>query len=207
MERFARYFGAVWIVFVAVLVTFYVATRRTELENIGQVIRSTDPRWILLAGCFELFILMLMAKMYQSLFVSLGHQLPLYVILSAYLRGLAAAAIVPFGGPVAVIIFTRAVARRNVPINDAVYVSALASLSGFASFLIMMIPLLSLLYLTGDLPAIFVTATLVLAALFVVALAAMSVLLRWGGPPSWLSRHIPNYLRDFVRQARSHRLT
>jgi len=194
-------------VFLVALIVVYVVTRWSELEDIGSVIASTNPRWILLGGLLELLVLLFTGMTYQSLFASLGHQVPVHAILSAYLRGLAAAAVIPFGGPVSVIIFTRAMGRRNVPMSDAIYASALASLLGFASFLIMMGPLISLLFLTHDLPAIFVTGTLVLAAIFVVALGTLALILRWGGPPSWVARRLPRSIHDFVRRARSHRLT
>ena len=206
-KRLRRYFGPIWLVFLVALIVVYVATRWSELKDIGTVIAATDPRWIVVAGFLELLILILMAKMYQSLFRSLGHSVPLYAILSAYLRGLAAAALIPFGGPVSVIIFTRAMTRRNVPMNDALYASALAILSGFASFLILMTPLLSLLYFTENLPSLFLVATLALAGIFALTTGVIAIVLHWDRPPKWLSRRVPSQISDFVRQARSHQFT
>jgi phosphatidylglycerol lysyltransferase len=207
LSRIRHYFGPVWLVFLVAVIVVYIATRWSELEDIGTVIAGIDPRWIVLSGILELLLLVLMAKMYQSLFGSLGHNVPLYSILSAYLRGLAAATVIPFGGPVSVIIFTRAMTRRDVPMNDALYASALASLSGFASFLIVMAPLLSLLSFTRTLPSIFLVATLVLAGLFAITIGVVAVVLRWGRTPKWLARRVPNQIGGFIRQARSHQLT
>ena len=202
-----RYFGPIWLVFLVTLTVVYVATRWSEFKDIGTVIATIDQRWIVLTGFLELLILIFTAKMYQSIFGSLGHSVPLYAIVSAYLRGLAAAALIPFGGPVSVVIFTRAITRRNVPLNDALYASALAILSGFASFLILMAPLLGLLYFTENLPSLFLVVTLALAGIFALTIGLLAIVLHWDRPPVWLARRMPSQVSDFVRQARSHQLT
>ena len=170
-------FGALWVVVLAVLIAVYITSHWHELRQIDAVIAHTQPRWIVSAGFLEVLILFLTARTYQSILLRLGHQVPAHAIVSAYLRGLSAAAVIPFGGPVSVIIFTRALARRNVPMNDAVYTSALMSLSGFASFLVLMLPLLTLLYFTNNLPELFVIATLALIVVFGGALGIVALAL------------------------------
>ena len=199
-------FGVLWIVVLTVLIAVYITMHWGELREIDAVIARTQPRWILSAGFLEILILFLTARTYQSILLRLGYQVPAFAIISAYLRGLSAAAVIPFGGPVSVIIFTRALAKRDVPMNDAVYTSALMSISGFASFLVLMLPLLSLLYLTHNLPALFVIATLALVTLFGGALGIFALTLKWGRAPSWIARRVPSYVGAFIRQARNHQL-
>lgn len=199
-------FGVLWVVVLAVLFAVYITMHWQELQKINMVIARTQPRWILSAGFLEVLILFLTARTYQSILLRLGHQVPAYAIISAYLRGRSAAAVIPFGGPVSVIIFTRALAKRDVPMNDAVYVSALMSLAGFASFLVLMLPLLTLLYFTHNLPALFVIATLALIVVFGGGLGIFALALKWGRAPGWIARRVPAYVGAFIRQARSHRL-
>jgi uncharacterized protein (TIRG00374 family) len=206
LSLFKQLFSVLWIVVLAVLIAVYITLHWQELHEIDTVIGRTQPRWIFSAGFLELLILFLTARTYQSILIRLGHQVPAYVILSAYLRGLSAAAVIPFGGPVSVIIFTRALAKRDVPMNDAVYTSALMSLSGFASFLVLMLPLLLLLYLTHNLPALFVIATLALVAVFGSLLGILALALKWGRAPAWIAHRVPAYVGAFIRQARGHQL-
>ncbi|HVX30339.1 MAG TPA: lysylphosphatidylglycerol synthase transmembrane domain-containing protein [Nitrolancea sp.] len=206
LNLFKQLFGVLWIVILAVLVAVYVTMHWDELHELDAVIARTQPRWIVSAGVLEVLILFLTARTYQAILLRLGHQVPAYAIVSAYLRGLSAAAVIPFGGPVSVIIFTRALSRRNVPMNDAVYTSALMSLAGFASFLMLMLPLLVLLYLTDNLPAFFVAGTLALSVIFGGALGILALALKWGRAPGWIARRVPAYVGSFIRQARSHRL-
>jgi uncharacterized protein (TIRG00374 family) len=199
-------FSVLWIVVLAVLIAVYITMHWQELHQMDAVLARTQPRWILSAGVLEILILFLTARTYQSILLRLGHQVPAYAIISAYLRGLSAAAVIPFGGPVSVIIFTRALAKRDVPMNDAVYTSALMSLSGFASFLVLMLPLLTLLYFTNNLPALFVIATLALVVVFGGALGIFALALKLGRAPGWIARRVPAYVGAFIRQARSHQL-
>ena len=199
-------FGLFWIVVLAVLIAVYITVHWKELHEMNAVIARTQPRWIISAGLLEVLILFLTARTYQSILLVLGHHVPAFTVISAYLRGKAAAALIPFGGPVSVIIFTRALAKRNVPINDAIYTSALMSLAGFASFLVLMLPLLTLLSLTHNLPQLFVITTLVLVGIFGGALGIVALALKWGHTPGWITRHVPASVTSFIHEARGHHL-
>ncbi len=205
-RRWRRVVSLVWLLFVIGLILAFIIAKRRELGDIGQVLSSANRGWILFAGIIELAILVLMTKTYQSILSSLGHQMRLYKIMASYLRGLAVGTVVPFGGPAAVIVFIRSLTQQGVPANDAVFASTLASLSGFASFLVVLLTVLLALFLTSQLPTIVVGATLALAIVFLIAVSAVVIPLRWKRIPSWVTRYLPGWMGKFLVQAHDHHI-
>lgn len=201
-----RVVSLLWLLFVAGLIAWFIITKRSELGNIGHVLRSANRSWILVAGVVELTILTLMTKTYQSILESLGHQIRLHLIVSSYLRGLAVGTVLPFGGPAAMIVFIRSLTQQGVPTNDAVFATTLASLSGFASFLVILVLVLLSLFFTGQLPTIVLWAAAALVVAFVVAVSAVVIPLRWERIPSWITRYMPGWMGRFLLQAHSHHI-
>ncbi len=205
-HRWRRIISLLWLVAIASLVLVFVVAKRHELSDIGDVLLAADRRWIAVAGVIELTILILMTKTYQSILASLGQRLPLHSIMSSYLKALAIGTVVPFGGPAAMIVFIRSLTRLGVPANDAVFASTLASLSGFASFLLVLLSVLAALFITGQLPTVVVGATLALAVVFLVAASAVIIPLRWKRIPSWITRYLPETVGKFLERAHSHHI-
>jgi len=201
-----RIVSLVWLLFVLGLVALFVVSRHHELRDIGHVLASADRRWIMVAGVLELVILVLIGRTYQTILLSLGHQISLRSITSCYLRGLAVGTVIPFGGPAAMVVFIRALSQVGVPANDAVFASTLSSLSGFASFLLVLAPLMLTLALTGHLSSLVVGATLALAVLFLLAVCAVVIPLRWKRLPGWIPRYMPGWITRFLMQARDHQV-
>jgi len=127
--------------------------------------------------------------------------------MTSYLKGLAVGTVVPFGGPAAMIVFIRSLTQLGVPTNDAVFATTLASLSGFASFLVVLSIVLLTLFLTGYLPMIVIVATIVLAVVFLVAASFVAIPLHWKTLPSWISRYLPGWIGRFLVQAHGHHVT
>jgi uncharacterized protein (TIRG00374 family) len=111
----------------------------------------------------------------------------------------------PFGGPSSVAVFVRGLADRGTPVADGLLVVGLASIVGYASFILLLLPLITLLYLEDRLPPGALVAVAMLAVVFVLMVLSLQFLLR-GHPPSWLQRRLPAGIRSFVEHARSHEL-
>ncbi len=202
-----RILSLVWILLVLGLVVYFVISRHSELRDIGHVLASADRRWIMCAGFLELVILVLIGRTYQTILQSLGHQVSLRSITFCYLKGLAVGSVIPFGGPAAMVVFIRSLSQAGVPANDAVFATTLSSLSGFASFLLVLVPLMVLLFLTGHLSTLVIGATLALAILFLLAVGAVMIPLRWKRLPGWIPRYMPGWVTRFLIQARDHQIS
>ncbi len=202
-----RVLSLIWIMLVVGLVVYFIVRRHHELGDIGHVLASADRRWIIFAGLLELVILVLIGKTYQTILRSLGHQVSLQSITSCYLRGLAVGTVIPFGGPAALVVFIRSLSQAGVPANDAVFATTLSSLSGFASFLLVLAPLMVTLALTGHLSSVIVGATLALAILFLLSVGAVVIPLRWKSLPGWIPRYMPGWATRFLVQARDHHIS
>ncbi len=201
-----RFFSLLWLLFVVGLISFFVINKRHELSDLGDILGSADRRWIVVAGVVELVILFLMTRTYQVILATLGQRVPLHSITASYLKGLAVGTVVPFGGPAAIVVFIRSLTQSGVPANDAVFASTLASLSGFASFLLMLVVVIVSLFLAGQLPAIVVGATLVLAVIFLFAAGAVVIPLRWKRIPGWVTRYLPGWAVRFLVEAHDHHI-
>ncbi len=104
------------------------------------------------------------------------------------------------------IVFIRSLTQQGVQANDAVFATTLAGLSGFASFLVVLLTILLTLFLLGELPTVIVIATLALAVAFLIAVAAVVIPLRWERPPSWMTRYLPEWISKFIVRAHSHHI-
>ncbi len=201
-----RILSLIWILLVLGLVVYFVVSRHDELRDIGDVLTSADWRWIIGVGLLEVAILVLIGRTYQSILRSLDHQVSLQTIMSCYLKGLAVGTVIPFGGPAAMVVFIRSLSQMGVPANDAVFATTLSSLSGFASFLLVLAPLMVTLALTGHLSSLVIGATLALAALFLLAVGAVVIPLHWKRLPVWIPRYMPGWVTRFLVQARDHHI-
>ncbi len=201
-----RFLSLLWFLFVVGLIGFFVVSKRHELGDIGYILGSADRRWIIAAGVVELVILFLMTRTYQVILATLGQKVPLHSITTSYLKGLAVGTVVPFGGPAAMIVFIRSLTQSGVPANDAVFASTLASLSGFASFLVVLVVVIFSLFLAGELPAIVVGSTAVLAIVFLLAAGAVVIPLRWKRIPGWVTRYLPGWAVRFLVEAHDHHI-
>ena len=201
-----RYMSVVWLLAVVGLVLAFLYRQHGEVARIGETLGRTSPGWLALAGLLELVVLGLMARTYQLLLARLGYRLPWRALLSAYLQGFAVGAVVPLGGPTSVYVFVRRVERHGVAAGDALLASALSSVVGFTSFLLVMVPALAVLAIEGRLSTLLAAAAGAAALVFALVVAGLLLVLRGPPPPGWLLVRVPARVRESVEHAREHRL-
>ena len=173
-----------------------------ELTRIGEVISRADPRWLVAALATTPVFLVLTVEVYYVLLRRLGAPATRPAIWLAYLRSLVISIAGPLGGPSSLAVFVRSLAGQGVLPGDALLGAILSSVSGYASFMALLIPVLLLLHSAHGLPAVVLLATAGLALLFVLLVALLELMLHGPAPPAWLRRRLPVPLRIFVHRVR-----
>lgn len=202
-----RHLGLLWLVVLIPLIAVFVYSQRDEIGRTGHVLADAALGWVLAVGLLEVVVLGLMAKTYQILLARLGCRVGLRAIIAAYLQGIAVGTVVPLGGATSVVVFVRSLTRRGVPAEDAVFATALNAVVGFGSFILVLVPVLTLLAIQHRLSETLVLAAALVAGLFTLLSTALFFVLRGPRPPEWVRRRTPGALLRFIEQSREQEIT
>lgn len=177
---------------------------RSGMSNIPAVFQSANTTWIGVAVVSEVVALGLIVARSRLILRRLGHDLGWSILLRAYLRRKAVSAVVPGGGAPAAVVFTRDLARVNVPADDAIYSIALNGFTGTLGTGAVLLPVLLVpLGLTGG------SGMGVLSALLLFMLLGISVLTSFAMcQVNWIPRRIaaraPKRFSCFLESVRDH---
>lgn len=196
-----------WTALFIGLVAFFVVHERDELGRIGGALRGADPWWVSGAVLMEIGVLALIVWSNRLLLHLLGHRVPWRTMTRVHFQRQVVSTVVPMGGTPAMYVFTRGLAGKGVPANDAFFTIALFGVLGYASFLLILLPVLAWLAIHGRVSGVILLGSAALLGFVSVLLGSLLLLFRGVAVPPRMERHLPRRAVTFVEQARSHGLT
>ena len=196
----------IWLGLLAGFCVAFWSRQRDQLARIGEILGDIGPLWLMAALAVVPSSLALTVEIYHTLLRRLGAPVHRSDVWRAHLRALAVGMAGPLGGPSSIAVFVQSLASRGVPPGDGMLAMLLSSVTGYGSFVLLLLPLLALLYLEGLLPAATLIATAGLIIVFALLVLLLWLVLRGPAPAPWLRRRLPGRLHPYAEHARSHNL-
>jgi uncharacterized protein (TIRG00374 family) len=190
---------------VAALVAFgalFVLQGRSEFGEIAQALGAVEPVWVGLIAALHLVALGIAAVTYRVVLRRLGYSLDAPALAEIHLKRFLVGTIAPVGGPPSLYVFLRSLGQRGVSTGDALVTLSMRGVTGYTSFLLLLIPAFLLQRPSG----LILAAASVLFALLIGAFAVIGILLRPAVGPTRLEARAPRPVRSFLAQTREHRL-
>ncbi|MDP9375035.1 MAG: flippase-like domain-containing protein, partial [Chloroflexota bacterium] len=196
----------IWLALLGALAGAFVLRQRDEIARMGQILRETAPHWLLAAVGVELLTVALLGLQYRAVLARLGHRPGWPALVRGHLQRQVVGAVVPLGGPASVYVFVRFLNQRGVPTARGLFATALYSLAGYASFIVVLIPALAWFEIERGASGFMLAGTALLMGLFGLALAALIATLRGRELPGWAAGRAPARARAFAEEIRGHAL-
>ncbi|HMM41714.1 MAG TPA: lysylphosphatidylglycerol synthase transmembrane domain-containing protein [Thermomicrobiales bacterium] len=200
---FARYGVFIWLTLLALLAVGFVARQQDEIKQISAALAAADQRWLAGIVAIQLVAIALSGLTYQVILRRLGHRVRLHQLIDLHLQRHVVGTLTPVGGPASVYVLIRNLARRGVSTDDAVLTTTLRSATGYASFVLLLIPT----FLFHRPSGIALIGAAVLVVMLVVLASAIFLLLhqsRHSHLPGRLQRRLPARVVAFVDHARDY---
>lgn len=196
----SRYGIFIWLTLFLGLTVAFISRQRSEIQQIGTALSAADARWLVGIALFQLITLALAGLTYKVILRRLGHDMRLHQLVDLHLQRHVVGTLTPVGGPASVYVLIRNLGRRGIPADDAVLTTTLRSATGYASFVLLLIPT----FLIHRPSGIALIGAAILFAMLVFLLTAITLLLRSGhhGHP----RFLPNRFVGFVDNARHYQI-
>lgn len=198
----ARHATLCWVVLFSVVFGVFLWRQHSEADRVANTVSAADPRWVIALLVVNLAVLLTSATSYRLVLRRLGHEVAVRDCARIHLQRHVVGTVTPIGGPASIYVLIRALGRRGIGCNDALFMTTIRSVAGHTAFLAMLIPAL---IVQRPSPMVLAAALgLVLALLLMVA--SMAMLLGTSAAPGWLVRVAPSFLTRFLDNARSHRI-
>lgn len=195
-----------WLGLLVVCVVTFWLHERGELAGLGATFAGVAPLWMFAAATTVPLSLVLTVEIHAILLRRFGTPISRAAVWRAHLHRLVAGMAGPLGGPGAIVVFVRSLAGSGIPTDDGLLAVALSNVTGYGSFMFLLLPALALLHLEGHLPTSVLIAAGGLGFAFGLLLLLLWFALRGPVPPSWVLRRLPGRLRLFAHHVRAHDL-
>lgn len=200
---FSRYGVFIWLALLALLAVGFVARQQDEIQQISAALAAADQRWLAGIVVIQLVAIALSGLTYQVILRRLGHRVRLHQLIDLHLQRHVVGTLTPVGGPASVYVLIRNLARRGISTDDAVLTTTLRSATGYASFVLLLIPT----FLFHRPSGIALIGATILVVMLVVLASAIFFLLhqsRQSHLPGRLQRRLPARAVAFVDHARDY---
>ena len=185
------------------LLTFaavFLTGQRDDLQSGFTLLLRVDPIWFAALLVIQILLLAVSAMTYQKTLVLLGHRLSLWRLIDVHLQRHLIGTIAPLGGPASVYVFVRAMGKRGISVNDALFAIALCGGLGALAFATLVVPTV----IASDPPPIITAAAVGMSVSVMVIIAVLALLMRPQDVPERLERRLPGRMVEFAAQARRH---
>lgn len=199
----SRYGVFIWVALLGLLAAGFVARQQEEIQQIGAALAAADQRWLAGIVLVQLLALVLSGLTYQVILRRLGHRIRLHHLIDLHLQRHVVGTLTPVGGPASVYVLIRNLGRRGVSTDDAVLTTTLRSATGYASFVLLLIPT----FLFHRPSGIALVGATILGGMLIVLASALWLLLhqaRHAHAPGRLQRRLPSRVVAFVDHARDY---
>lgn len=199
----SRYGVFIWLALLVVLAVWFVSRQQEEIRQIVNALTAADQRWLAGIVAVQLVALVLSGLTYKVILRRLGHHLRLRHLIDLHLQRHVVGTLTPVSGPASVYVLIRNLGQRGVSTDDALLTTTLRSATGYASFVLLLIPT----FLFHRPSGIALIGAAILVAMLTVLATAISLLLRQhrhAHAPGRLQRRLPDRVVAFVDHARDY---
>lgn len=199
-----------WLLGIAVLALF-IERERGEIFRAVTAMRRATPGWLALALIGGMSMQALLGLTFGPILRKIGSPVSARGLIGAQMQQLLVATVVPAGGPAGSYAWMRAVGRYGVSTDDGLFVVLVNNALGYASFLVVLLPTLVLVVISGVLSWTIAAGAIAMVLLFSILAGGLIAVLR-GSPASERlldrlpSRRAAERVRQFATQARQHGL-
>lgn len=136
----SRYGVYIWLALLVLLAVGFVTRQQDEIRQIGAALAAADRWWLAGIVAVQLVAIALSGLTYKVILRRLGHHIRLHQLIDLHLQRHVVGTLTPVGGPASVYVLIRNLARRGVSTDDALLTTTLRSATGYASFVLLLIP-------------------------------------------------------------------
>lgn len=199
----SRYGVFIWLALLLLLAIGFVSRQQDEIRQLGAALAAADQRWLAGIVAVQLVAIALSGLTYQVILRRLGHRICLRHLVDLHLQRHVVGTLTPVGGPASIYVLIRNLGRRGVSTEDAVLTTTLRSATGYASFVLLLIPTFLFHRPTG---IALIGAAILIGMLVVFALVVFLLLhqTRHAHAPGRLQRRLPARAVAFVDHAREY---
>lgn len=146
------YLSEITGILLLILAIYFIRSQGEELRNVGNYIRSGNPLWIIVGIVFTALYICLQALMYQASFRSLQLKLSLWRSTILFLKRNLISIFLPGGSITSLAFFTKDIQKETSEENRVKihFASTIYGFTGIVSIIIISIPVLTYLALSGD---------------------------------------------------------
>lgn len=197
-----RYRNPLIVVTVLIILSLFISQNSGEVGRIATVIENANPYFLALALAANLLVVAAAGLNYRIVLGTLGHSQPWAWLANLHLKRHIVGTVTPLGGPASIYVFVRSLGNRGISASDALFAAAIRSISGYASFMLILAPVMLLNRPPGYIFAGAVGLFILLATL----LFGMMLILRRSCNPAWLMSRLHPRLLGLVETSRGHNL-
>ncbi|ASU32636.1 phosphatidylglycerol lysyltransferase domain-containing protein [Mucilaginibacter xinganensis] len=187
------YLSEITGVLLLILAIYFIRSQGEELRNVGTYIRSGNPLWIIIGFMLTALYICLQALMYQASFRSLQLKLSLWKSTILFLKRNLISIFLPGGSITSLAFFTKDIQKETSEENRVRihFASTIYGFTGIVSIIIISIPVLTYLTLSGDSWKNANQAVAIIIFFLILILYVLTSFFRKGWVYRLLNRYIP----------------
>lgn len=186
-----------WSAAVIALVAVFVWQQRTDLDRAYHQLRLADWRWLTLIVVSAIVVHGAITQTLSSVIARIGHRIPFIPALMTHAEREMIAAVMPLGGAASFITLVTRFDVYGVTRNDAMLAVMLYSVIGHLSFIAVTIPVMILLVTQHNATGPILIGAVVVLTTALLALAAVTALLRGRRLPRSIESRLPDFVHEF----------
>ena len=193
------YLSEITGVLLLILAIYFIRSQGEELKNVGNYIRLGNPLWIIAGIIFTALYIFLQALMYQASFRALQLKLGLWKSTVLFLKRNLISIFLPGGSITSLAFFTKDIQKETSEENRTRihFASTIYGFTGIVSIIILSIPVLTYLALSGDSWKKANQAVAIIIFFLILILYVLTSFFRKGWVYRLLSRFIPKISTEF----------
>ncbi|SHN32104.1 phosphatidylglycerol lysyltransferase domain-containing protein [Mucilaginibacter sp. OK098] len=193
------YLSEITGVLLLILAIYFIRSQGEELRNVGNYIRSGNPLWIITGIIITALYICLQALMYQASFRALQLKLSLWKSTVLFLKRNLISIFLPGGSITSLAFFTKDIQKETSEENRTRihFASTIYGFTGIVSIIILSVPVLTYLALSGDSWKKANQAVAIIIFLLILMLYVLTSFFRKGWVYRLLSRFIPKISTEF----------
>ncbi len=186
--------GLLSVVFLALFGLFLVQSR-TDLQELRLVLPQTRPTFLALGALALTSYIVLQGWLYQSCYRITGHDFPWSKATRLYLKRFFLSSFVPAGFTLSQYTFTRDLEAHKIGPLESHLASSLYLLVGAVSYIVLLLPTIIFLLITGQLTALtWLASTVVVAMMLALIMVLVSVMVHRGFLYRLLKQRVPDFM-------------
>ena len=197
----------IWTVILGIIFVIFLMRERANVVWVLRSLRTADWRWVLGSMVVGLALQVPLGVAVGPILGCLGSKVGWIPLVRVQFQRHVVAALVPVGAPASMYVFLRGMRRQGVDSETALYASLVNSVLGYASFIVLLLPIFVILLLQGHLSPVMLWGTIALLSVMAFVAGGLFIFLRAGPWIRPLRRRIPARVETFIARARAYHLS